>query len=58
MPWGDLAGRAWRIVDRMGSDRYDRGGEELATRGLYLDLPAWGYHVFSVEPIDSKEILR
>ena len=58
MPWGDLAGRAWRLVDRMGSDRYDRGGEELATRGLYLDLPAWGYHVFSVEPIDSKEILR
>ena len=54
MPWGDLAGRAWRLADRMGSDRYDRTGEELATRGLYLDLPPWGYHVFSVDRDQPK----
>lgn len=28
---------------------YER--EQLAFRGLYLDLPAWGYHVFAVEPL-------
>jgi hypothetical protein len=27
---------------------YQRDGNELADRGLYLDLPAWGYHVFDV----------
>jgi hypothetical protein len=28
--------------------RYERDGGDLARRGLYLDLPAWGHHVFSV----------
>jgi hypothetical protein len=27
---------------------YERDGDDLARRGLYLDLPAWGYHVFEV----------
>jgi hypothetical protein len=50
MPWKDLAGRGWRLRDRMGADLYERDGEELAARGLYLDLPAWAYHVFDVQP--------
>jgi hypothetical protein len=58
LPWDDLAGRAWRLADRMGTETYDRTGEDLATRGLYLDMPAWGYHVFSVERSDSEEIPR
>jgi hypothetical protein len=35
----------------MGSARYEREGDELASRGLYLDLAAWGYHVFEVNPL-------
>jgi hypothetical protein len=27
---------------------YDRSGDDLTTRGLYLDLPAWGYHAFEL----------
>jgi hypothetical protein len=27
---------------------YERDGNDLDRRGLYLDLPAWGYHVFEV----------
>jgi len=27
--------------------RYDRDGSDLGLRGLYLDLPPWGYHVFA-----------
>ena len=50
MPWPDLGGRGWRLRDRMGTDLYKRGGEELAGRGLYLDMPAWAYHVFDVHP--------
>jgi hypothetical protein len=30
----------------MGPARYDRAGDELLARGLYLDMPPWGYHVF------------
>ena len=30
-------------VDLLGPARYRREGDELTGRGLYLDLPAWGY---------------
>jgi hypothetical protein len=46
--FGDIAGRGVRLADAMSPARYDREGGELAGRGLYLDLPAWGYHVFEV----------
>ena len=52
LPLDDLApGRAWRLTDRLGTAVYDRDGVDLATRGLYLDMPAWGYHVFAVQPV-------
>ena len=48
LPWHDLAGRPWQLHDRLGPARYERDGTDLATRGLYLDLPAWGCHAFEV----------
>ncbi|HTS02389.1 MAG TPA: alpha-amylase family glycosyl hydrolase [Thermoanaerobaculia bacterium] len=51
MGWSDLAGRTWRLADRMGESVYDRAGGDLSERGLYLDVPAWGHHVFDVDPI-------
>jgi glycosidase len=51
IPFADLAGRRVQVADRMGSARYERDGDELASRGLYLDLAAWGYHVFEVSPL-------
>jgi hypothetical protein len=48
MPWTDLVGREWHLKDLTGSAVYDRGGDDLARGGLYLDMPAWGYHVFDV----------
>ena len=50
LPWGDLGGRPWLLRDRLGAEAYERGGDDLASRGLYLDLPAWGYHLFAVDP--------
>jgi hypothetical protein len=34
------------LADRLSSERHERGGHELIERGLYLDLPAWGYNIF------------
>jgi hypothetical protein len=48
IPFADLAGCTVRLEDSMGSATYDREGDELMSRGLYLDLPAWGYHVFEM----------
>jgi hypothetical protein len=46
LPFPDLAGRKVRLKDLMGPASYDRDGSDLASRGLYLDLPPWGHHVF------------
>jgi glycosidase len=48
LPWADLRGRTVALQDLMGPARYDRNGDEVAGRGLYLDTPAWTYHVFEV----------
>jgi hypothetical protein len=44
----DLGGRRWQLADLLGGASYERDGDDLQTRGLYLDLRAWGYHVFSI----------
>ena len=48
LPFADLAGHTVQLKDQMGSASYERDGDDLLSRGLYLDLPAWGYHVFEV----------
>ena len=49
LPWPELAGRHWRLRDLLGDAVYDRPGDDLLARGLYLDLPPWGHHVFEVQ---------
>jgi glycosidase len=46
--WPDLRGRAVVLADQLGDVVYERDGDDLLARGLYLDMPAWGYHVFQV----------
>ena len=51
LPFADLGGRTVQFADQMGSARYQRGGDDLASQGLYLDLAPWAYHVFEVTPL-------
>jgi glycosidase len=48
LPFTEIAGRAIRFTDLMSDALYDRGGDDLMSGGLYLDLRPWGYHVFDV----------
>jgi hypothetical protein len=48
VPWNDLAGKQFRLRDRLSAASYDRSGDELAERGLFLDMPPWQYHLFEV----------
>jgi glycosidase len=48
LPFPDLAGRAVRLKDLTGPASYDREGSDLVSRGLYLDLSPWDYHVFEM----------
>jgi hypothetical protein len=43
-----LAGHTVRLVDLMSPAQYDRDGSDLVSRGLYLDIPPWSYHVFVI----------
>ncbi|HSE96248.1 MAG TPA: alpha-amylase family glycosyl hydrolase [Methylomirabilota bacterium] len=48
VPFDELQGQSVRLRDRTSPVVYDRSGDDLLGRGLYLDMPAWGYHVFEV----------
>ena len=37
------------LQDLLSDTRYLRDGGELASKGLYLDMPPWGHHVFAIE---------
>ena len=41
LPFADLAGTEWRLEDLMGAAVYDRHGDDLSSRGLYLDMRPW-----------------
>jgi hypothetical protein len=49
-PFSDLAGRRWLLKDLLNDLSYTRDGAALLEPGLYVDLPAWGYHVFELTP--------
>ena len=44
LPWGDLAGRAWELTDRLDGRRFKRDGGALAAEGLYVALDPWASH--------------
>ncbi len=48
LPFADLAGSAWRLEDQLSDSAYARHGDELTSRGLYLDMAPWAFHVFAL----------
>ncbi|GLW27376.1 alpha-amylase [Actinoplanes regularis] len=48
LPGPALAGRAWRLVDRLDGRVFERSGSELETDGLFVDLPPWGFHILTL----------
>jgi hypothetical protein len=48
-------GMTVRFKDLMGDAVYDRDAVELERKGMYFDLPPWGYHVFEAQAIEVQE---
>ncbi len=46
VPWDDLRGNTWRLVDALSGATYDRDGNEMAASGLYVELGPWDYNFF------------
>ncbi|MGB8357025.1 MAG: alpha-amylase family glycosyl hydrolase [Bacteroidales bacterium] len=49
LTFAGLADKPVRFADLMSPALYDRDGNEVLARGLFLNLQAWGYHVFEVK---------
>ena len=48
LPFTDRGTSQWRLKDLLGDVTYERNGNDLQTRGLYLDELPWQAHVFSL----------
>jgi len=48
LPFPQWAGQTLRFKDLLGPSEYERPADDLLQRGLYLDLPAWGHHLFEL----------
>ena len=48
VPWDELRGRGWRLIDVLSGEAYDRNGSEMRDTGLYVELGPWKCHLFQV----------
>ena len=48
LPFQNLSNQQWRFTDKFAGIEYDRDGNDLDSRGLYVDLAPWHYHVFGI----------
>jgi glycosidase len=51
LPFADPGWGQVRLSDLLGDASYDRDAKDLCSRGLYLDLTPWKYHVFEIKKI-------
>jgi hypothetical protein len=52
LPWDDLRGKQVILHDLVQEGRYEWQGDDLCNQGLYVDLPAWGFHVVACNLAD------
>ena len=51
LPFPEFRGRRVRLADLMGTEVYDRDGNELVDHGLYIEHAPWHYNVFELGAI-------
>jgi Alpha amylase, catalytic domain len=47
IPFPDLSSRQWRLTELLSDTAYDRDGDDLQSRGLYVDHSPWQACVFT-----------
>jgi hypothetical protein len=48
LPFADIGNSQWQLEDLLGDAIYEREGNDLQARGLYLDEPPWKASVFAL----------
>jgi glycosidase len=49
IPWPEVAGQTWSLIDEFRGEVYLRNGNELCDPGLYVGLEPWGFHFLRFE---------
>lgn len=49
VPWEEVRGKIWHLIDALSDASYDRDGDEMAASGLYVDLEPWSYSFFQYQ---------
>jgi hypothetical protein len=44
--WSDTGGATWHLIDALAGTVYERGGDEMLSPGLYIELGPWSHHFF------------
>ena len=47
----DLPSGTWTLKDLMSDDVYERDGEEMREKGLYLEMKGWGFGVYAMSEL-------
>lgn len=56
LPFADIAGKKWQLQDQLSSASFERNGDDLAGRGLYLDMAPWQVAVYAMSISLNAEI--
>jgi hypothetical protein len=54
-PWEDLRGHEWQLTDPTQDISFTRSGDDLVG-GLFVELGAWRWHMFRIEPTTMGEV--
>jgi hypothetical protein len=54
MPWDELRGQGWQLVDASDGATYERSGDELCD-GMYVSLDPWSWHLFSLATLPLED---
>ncbi len=49
LPFEEASGRNVELCSLMSSEIYERSGDDIIAKGLYLDLPSWAYSVLDLK---------
>jgi glycosidase len=49
LPFPEFRGKQVRLTDAMGTERYNRDGDDLVDNGLYIDHSPWRFNVFNLQ---------
>ena len=51
--WNDLEGSTWHLKDLFSGSIFERRGDEVQSKGLYVDLQPWQFHFLRFQEMES-----